>query len=74
MARIRINMRLVSREVLRTYHASLCPELRYISQEAVRSKWKFILENTENKVKELFRSIKRPVIARKLGESSKIDA
>lgn len=67
-------MRLVSREVLRTYHASLCPELRYISQEAVRSKWKFILENTENKVKELFRSIKRPVIARKLGESSKIDA
>lgn len=41
---------------------------------SLRPQWKFIPENTENKVAELFRSLKRHAIARNVGGSRKVDA
>lgn len=39
-------------------YASLYPQLRYILHEVVRSKWKCIPENTENKIGELFHQLR----------------
>ena len=55
-------------------YALLSPQIKYISQDVVQSKWKALPKSTEDNVKELFRSIERPVLASYVGKSRKIDA
>jgi hypothetical protein len=54
--------------------AALTSRLHYIPQEVIRSKWTFLPEPAQNRLRELFRSLERPVIAKHRDERQRIEA
>ena len=59
---------------LRRKFAVLKPRVKYIPQEIVRSKWKVIPEVVQDRVKEIFRSLERPVIMSHRDDGRRIEA
>lgn len=54
--------------------AYLKPRVRHISQRTIKSKWTTLPEPVQEKVREMFRSLERPVIVRHRDERKRIEA
>ncbi|OAX84288.1 hypothetical protein ACJ72_01353 [Emergomyces africanus] len=54
--------------------AILKPRTRHISERTIKTKWTTLPDSVQEKVKELFRSIERPVITRHRDERKRIEA
>ncbi|KAK2806622.1 hypothetical protein FQN51_006588 [Onygenales sp. PD_10] len=54
--------------------AMLKPRTRHIAEHTIKTKWTTLPDSVQEKVKELFRSIERPVITRHRDERKRIDA
>ncbi|EEA22613.1 hypothetical protein TMatcc_001458 [Talaromyces marneffei ATCC 18224] len=52
----------------------LKPQVRNVSKHTIKSKWSSLPEPVQNKVRELFRSLERPVIVRQRDEKKRIEA
>ncbi|PGH12788.1 hypothetical protein AJ79_04012 [Helicocarpus griseus UAMH5409] len=54
--------------------AILKPRTRHIAERTIKTKWTTLPDSVQEKVKELFRAIERPVITRHRDERKRIDA
>lgn len=54
--------------------AYLKPRVRHISEGTIKSKWTTLPEPVQEKVREMFRSLERPVIVRHRDERKRIEA
>ncbi|KKZ61307.1 hypothetical protein EMCG_04024 [[Emmonsia] crescens] len=54
--------------------AILKPRTRHIAEHTIKAKWTTLPESVQEKIKELFRSIERPVITRHRDERKRIEA
>ena len=49
-------------------------QIKYISQDMIRSKWTTLDEDAQTRIEEILRSVELPVLARYTSEQKKIDA
>ncbi|EEQ87545.1 hypothetical protein RJZ56_001417 [Blastomyces dermatitidis] len=54
--------------------AMLKPRTRHISERTIKTKWTTLPDSVQEKIKELFRSIERPVVVRHRDERKRIEA
>ncbi|KAE8352677.1 CENP-Q, a CENPA-CAD centromere complex subunit-domain-containing protein [Aspergillus coremiiformis] len=54
--------------------AYLKPQVRRVSQRTIRTKWSTLPEPTQEKVRDMFRALERPVIVRQQNERKRIEA
>jgi kinetochore protein Fta7 len=54
--------------------AWLKPQVKNVSKHTIKSKWSPLPEPVQTKVRELFRSLERPVIVRQRDERKRIEA
>jgi hypothetical protein len=54
--------------------AWLKPQVKNVSKHAIKSKWSSLPEPVQSKVRDLFRSLERPVIVRQRDERKRIEA
>lgn len=52
----------------------LKPQVKNVSKQTIKSKWSSLPEPVQSKVRDLFRSLERPVIVRQRDERKKIEA
>ena len=55
-------------------YAKLRPRVRHIAEHTIKTKWTTLPESTQEKVKELFCAIERPVISKHRDERMRIEA
>ncbi|KAA6414456.1 MAG: hypothetical protein FRX48_01205 [Lasallia pustulata] len=58
----------------RTKFAALKPRVKYVPQRVIRSQWRVLPEVVQYKVKEIFRSLERPVITSHRDEGKRTEA
>ncbi|EEH23011.1 hypothetical protein PABG_05222 [Paracoccidioides brasiliensis Pb03] len=61
-------------EHARKRFAILKPRIRHISERRIKTKWTTLPDSVQEKIKDLFQSIERPVITRHRDERKRIDA
>lgn len=54
--------------------AYLKPQVRQVSERTVKSKWTTLPESTQEKIRDMFKSLERPVIVRSHNERRRIEA
>lgn len=54
--------------------AYLKPRVRYVAERTIKSKWSTLPEPVQEKVREMFRLLERPVIVRQRDERKRIEA
>ncbi|OJK00859.1 hypothetical protein ASPACDRAFT_42360 [Aspergillus aculeatus ATCC 16872] len=54
--------------------AYLKPQVRQVSERTIKSKWSTLPEPVQDKVRDMFRALERPVIMRQQNESKRIEA
>jgi kinetochore protein Fta7 len=54
--------------------AYLKPRVRYVAEGTIKSKWSTLPEPDQERVREMFRSLERPVIVRQRDERKRIEA
>jgi kinetochore protein Fta7 len=54
--------------------AYLKPRVRHIAERTIKSKWTTLPEPVQEKVREMFRSLERPVIVRHRDERKRVEA
>ncbi|PYH78014.1 hypothetical protein BO82DRAFT_169521 [Aspergillus uvarum CBS 121591] len=54
--------------------AYLKPQVRQVSERTIKSKWSTLPEPVQDKVRDMFRGLERPVIMRQQNESKRIEA
>ena len=52
----------------------LKPRVRHIPERTIKSKWSTLPESSQEKVRDMFRSLERPVIVRQRNERKRVDA
>lgn len=55
-------------------YARLTPHVRHIAENTIKSKWTTLPDSVQDKVKDIFQSIERPVITRHRDERKRIEA
>ncbi|MCJ1259402.1 hypothetical protein MMC24_007239 [Lignoscripta atroalba] len=57
-----------------TRFAALRPRLRHVQQDVIKTKWEVLPESVQERVREVFKSVERPVIYKHREERRKIEA
>ncbi|PWY71659.1 hypothetical protein BO70DRAFT_298282 [Aspergillus heteromorphus CBS 117.55] len=55
-------------------YAYLKPQVRQVSERTIKSKWSTLPEPVQDKVRDMFRALERPVIVRQQNENKRIEA
>lgn len=55
-------------------YAHLKPQVRHISERTIKSKWSTLPEPTQDKIRDMFRALERPVIVRQQNDRKRYEA
>ncbi|KAL4933470.1 uncharacterized protein BDV17DRAFT_252057 [Aspergillus undulatus] len=55
-------------------YAHLKPQVRHISEKTIKSKWSTLPEPTQDKIRDMFRALERPVIVRQQNDKKRTEA
>lgn len=55
-------------------YAHLKPHVRHISERTINSKWSTLPEPTQDKIRDMFRALERPVIVRQQNDRKRYEA
>lgn len=55
-------------------YAYLKPQVRQVSERTIKSKWSTLPEPVQDRVRDMFRALERPVIVRQQNEGKRIEA
>ncbi|KAL4968531.1 uncharacterized protein BDV14DRAFT_196833 [Aspergillus stella-maris] len=58
----------------RKSYAHLKPQIRHISERTIKSKWSTLPEPTQDKIRDMFRALERPVIVRQQNDKKRSEA
>lgn len=58
----------------RKRYAYLKPQIRRVPEKTIKSKWTTLPDPVQNKVRDLFQALERPVIVRQQNERKRIEA
>lgn len=54
--------------------AYLKPQVRQVSERTIKSKWTTLPESVQDRIRDMFRALERPVIVRQQNERKRIEA
>lgn len=55
-------------------YAHMKPQVRHISERTIKSKWSTLPEPTQDKIRDMFRALERPVIVRQQNDRKRYEA